>query len=144
MWNARVTFLCYCVKKSELSGSFSITICAIQACYNVRTIVSASSWQYSKQAWYTQIYILRTKAYYITHTNTHFAHQSISHGKHKHSYYTPMYIVMARSSSMFTICERADAGHSCIIFYIVRPWDKFGAHYAQAVSTVKRICRRRQ
>ena len=42
---------------------------------------------------------------------------------------------MLASSSEFTVRDRADAGHSCIIIQIVRPEDTLVAHYAQAVST---------
>ena len=34
-------------------------------------------------SWYIQTYILHTKAYFIVHTNIHFAHQSISYGTHE-------------------------------------------------------------
>ena len=86
---ARVKFSCYHVIKSERLNSFSVTPLAIRACCNVGTIVSASSRQYSKQAWYMQTFIVHTIAYHVVHTNIHCAHHSILRGTYKHSLCTP-------------------------------------------------------
>ena len=86
-------FSCYCVIKSERLSSFSVTPLAIRACCNVGTIVSVSSRQYSKQAWYIQTFIVHTIAHCVVHTNIHCAHHSTLCGRYKHSLCTPQHIM---------------------------------------------------
>ena len=79
-----------------------------------------------------QTFILHTKAYYIVHTNIHFAHESILQSTYKHSFYTPKHIThkifilytqvyhhgrvklgVYKTQANSNIC------HSCTIFQIV-------------------------
>ena len=74
-------------------------------------IVLVSSCQYRKQAWYTQTFIMHTKAYFIVHTNIHFhtkayhmvhtnincAHQGILLGTYEHPFFTPRHITEVSS-----------------------------------------------
>ena len=43
-------------------------------------------------SWYTQTFILHTKAYHMVHTNIRCAYQGISHGTYKHLLCIPRYI----------------------------------------------------
>ena len=59
-----------------------------------------------------------------------------------------MYTVMVKSVSEFTVRARADAGHSCIIFLIVRPFSGLiramrglGVPHAPSVIVTNDICR---
>ena len=106
MPNVRVTFLCYLVIKSEHISSFSITIPAIQACYEVRThcfskfmTIQQTSMVHANIHFHTKAYHMvqtiihfHTKAYCMTHTNIHCAHQNILHGTYEHSFFTPRHI----------------------------------------------------
>ena len=100
--DAKLTFSCYGVIKSERLFSYLISTLAIWACCHAMTIVSASLWQYSKQAWYIWTLIFHTKAYHMVHTNIHFSHQGISHGTYEHWFFTPRHITWYIQTYIFT------------------------------------------
>ena len=78
------------------------------------------------------------------HTSIHLAHQSILHGMHKTLSYKSDYITTLPSSSEFTVNERADVGHSCITFHIVRTGERFWRTMYQAKCTANCLCCRHQ
>ena len=77
--------------------------------------ISATKWMVAKDEFemlgHTQAYILHTKAYCMVCA--------------KHLSYKSDYIATLWSSTEFTLHERADVGHSCIIFHIVRTGEWF-------------------
>ena len=79
-----------------------------------------------------QTFILHTKAYYIVHTNIHFAHQSILQTTYKHSFYTPKHITCKTFTlhsqvyyhgrvkfKVYKTLANSNICHLCSIFHIV-------------------------
>ena len=90
----------------------------------------ASSWQYSKQAWFMQTYIFISRhiSWYIQTYILHTKAYCIAHAKH--SYCTPVY----KTRSSFELC------HLCVRFHTVCSINTSDARNAQTVSTANSFC----
>ena len=95
-----------CVRRVSAKAHFQLQFKRFEHVTESGHIVLASSYQYRKQAWYMQTFILHTKAYLMvhtnihfhtkaycmTHTNIHYALQGILHVKYKYTFFTPRHI----------------------------------------------------